>query len=133
MSLAGPVVLYDGVCGLCQRSVRFLLRHERGERLRFAALSSETGRRLLRERGVPDGTDAMVLVEPEATHVGADAALALCGYLRWPYRWLRGFRILPAGLRRRLYGAVAARRRRWFGTTETCELPAPGQADRFLS
>lgn len=129
----GPVVLYDGECGLCQRSVRFLLRHERGAELRFAALGSETGQRLLRERGVARETDAMVLVEPEATHVGAEAALALCAYLRWPWRGLRGFGVLPAGLRARLYAAVAARRHRWFGRTERCALPAPGQAERFLS
>lgn len=127
-----PLVLYDGHCGLCQRSVRFLLRYERSDLLRFAALRSPLGQQLLRERGVPEEVDALVFIEGERTLTGADAALALCAYLKTPIRWLRLFGVLPAPLRARLYRAVARRRYRWFGQTETCPLPAPEQSERFL-
>lgn len=128
-----PVVLYDGVCGLCQKSVRFILRHEREPLLTFAALTSETGQRLLKQRGVDEGVDAMVLVEAERTLVGPDAALAMCAYLKRPYRWLKGFRIFPASIRALLYRWIARKRYRWFGRTESCPLPEPDQAERFLA
>ncbi len=133
MSEILPLVLYDGHCGLCQRSVRFLLRHEREPVLRFAALGSETGQKWLREREVDSGVDAMVLIEADRTLQGPDAALALCVYLKRPYRWLRGLRIFPAPIRRLGYRAIARRRYRWFGKTESCPLPSPEQAERFLS
>jgi len=127
-----PLVLYDGHCGLCQRSVRFLLRHERGPVLHFAALTSGTGKKWLSERGVDPDVDAMVFVDAEETLTGPDAALALCAYLKAPYRWLRGLRVFPAGVRRLGYRAIARRRYRWFGKTESCPLPSPDQAERFL-
>jgi predicted DCC family thiol-disulfide oxidoreductase YuxK len=127
-----PLVLYDGHCGLCQRSVRFLLRHERGAELKFAALTSDTGRRLRKERGVSDDIDSIIFLDAERTLTRSDAALALCAYLRHPWRALRVFRVLPRPLRDALYRGIARRRYRWFGQTETCPLPAPGQAERFL-
>lgn len=132
MSQRLPLVLYDGHCGLCQRSVRFLLRHEREPLLRFAALSSRTGQSWLRERGVDQDVDALVLVEAECTRIGPDAALALCAYLKAPWRWLRALSLFPLGLRQAVYRGIAGKRYRWFGKTESCPLPAPGQADRFL-
>lgn len=129
---AQPVVLYDGVCGLCQRSVRFLLRHERDDSLLFAALQSETGLRLLRDHNLPADLDAMALIHGEEAWTGADAALRLCRHLKAPYRWLAAFRVIPRPLRERIYRRVANTRYQRFGKTETCPLPAPNQAERFL-
>ncbi|MCC5845047.1 MAG: DUF393 domain-containing protein [Verrucomicrobia bacterium] len=132
MNREPPLVLYDGHCGLCQRSVRFLLRHERETVLTFAALTSDTGKKWLLERGVDSDVDAMVLVEADRTLTGPDAALALCDYMKPPYRWLRALRVFPAGVRRLGYRWIARRRYRWFGKTESCPLPSPDQAVRFL-
>jgi len=94
-------------------------------------LQSEPAQALLKQYGIPADVDAMVLIEAGQAHMGAEAALRIARYLRPPPRWLAAFRILPRGLREKLYRALAARRYRWFGKTETCELPAPENADRF--
>lgn len=127
-----PLILYDGICGLCQRSVRFILRWERMPEFHFLPLQSDKGRELLRKHGVPADTDAIVLIESNEARTGADAALLICKRLRAPVRWLTAFRVLPRSWRDGLYRAVAKRRYRWFGKTDTCELPSPEHAERFL-
>jgi len=130
--LTHPVVLYDGPCGLCQRSVRFLLRHENGTHLRFASLQSEQGQAILSFFKLPSSLDEMVFVENGTPSSGADAALALCAYLRYPAKALGIFRIIPRSLSRRVYRWIARHRYQWFGKKEECLLPQPDQAARFL-
>lgn len=127
-----PVVLFDGPCILCQRSVRFLLRHEREPRLSFASLQSGTAQQLLEKYPLPSGTDAMVLIEEGQLSIGSEAALRLCRYLKAPWRWLGVFRHLPGWLHQPVYRWIARHRYAWFGRDESCPLPDPEQADRFL-
>ncbi len=132
-SAAETIVLFDGVCNLCNGSVQFLLRRDRRRRFRFAALQSAAGQALLEEYGLPTQIlPTIVVLEGGQARVRSDAALHLARRLPWPWPALAVFRILPRPLRDALYDFVARHRYRWFGRTESCMLPTPDVADRFL-
>lgn len=127
------VVLFDGVCNLCNGAVQFLLRRDRQRRFRFAALQSATGRRLLRQHGVDsDALASIVVIEGGRARVRSDAALLLARRLPWPWPLLAVFLVCPRPLRDTLYSLVARNRYRWFGRRDSCMLPTPETADRFL-
>lgn len=127
-----PVVLFDGPCGLCQRSVRFLLRQEKKPELRFASIQSKAGQRLLKEHALPLEATEMVFVEDGKAYAGSEAAFEISKYLKFPLRAVRVFRYLPRFLHQGVYRWVARNRYKWFGKDESCALPAPEQAERFL-
>lgn len=127
-----PLVLFDGPCTLCQRSVRFVLRHEQKPLLTFASLQSETGRAMCEKHGIAGNGDSMILIEGDQVLTGSDAALALCRYLRPPWNWAHGLRHLPGWMHQPVYRWIARHRYKWFGRDESCPLPDPEQAERFL-
>ena len=135
---AGPepvgVVLFDGHCNLCNGTVNFLLARDSRERLRFASLQSEAGRRLLVAHGLPVETDpgSFVYVEGGRAFVRSDAALALARRLDGAWPMLAALRIVPRVLRDAVYRVVARNRYRWFGRTATCRVPTPELRRRFL-
>ena len=130
----GDVVLYDGSCGLCSRSVRFIASHDPAGRFRFAALGSDVAAEILRGARVPAQLpDSVVLVEADGTvRVESDAALLIVAQLRGPARHLARLRILPRPLRDAVYRLIARTRYRIFGRHDVCELPAPWFRERFL-
>jgi len=129
-----PIVLFDGVCHLCEGAVRFAIRRDPGARLRFAPLQSPLGRALLARHGLdPDALDAVVLVDGDGAHQRSTAALRIAAGLRAPWRWLAPpLLLVPRGLRDAVYGWVARRRHRWFGRRAECLVPTPELRARFL-
>ncbi|MEX2606301.1 MAG: DCC1-like thiol-disulfide oxidoreductase family protein [Kiritimatiellia bacterium] len=127
-----PIILFDGPCTFCQKSVRFILRHEKSPQLRFASLQSETGKTLRETYRIPPDNDSMILIRNAEAFTGSDAAIRVCAHLRAPWSWLHAFRHLPAFLHAPVYRWIARNRYRWFGKDETCPLPDPDQAHRFL-
>ena len=128
-----PVLLFDGVCTLCDRSVRFVLDHDVTGAIEFASLQSDVGRRLLVSCGLDPGTtDSVVFVEAGTCHLRSDAALRVARHLSAPWRWLMAARIIPRPVRDRIYDWVADRRYRWFGTRDACRIPDPDVRARFL-
>jgi predicted DCC family thiol-disulfide oxidoreductase YuxK len=131
-------VLYDGLCGLCDRAVVFLLTRDRTGRLQFGALQGDTAAKLRqRHPDLPPADETFVLVErpgsaDERIRVRSDAALAALARLGGIYRLATAFRVIPRPLRDALYGAVARRRSRWFGRLDACRLPTPTERTRFL-
>jgi predicted DCC family thiol-disulfide oxidoreductase YuxK len=130
----GDVVLYDGSCGLCSRSVRFIAAHDPAGRFRFAALGSDVAADVLRGARVPPQLpDSVVLVEPDgAVLVESEAALTILGRLDGPARHLVRLRIVPRPIRDAVYRLIARTRYRIFGRHDACELPAPWLRERFL-
>jgi len=127
------VIIYDGICGLCTRSVRFILAHETSTSLRFAAIQSPAGERLLREFGFePSDVNTFVLIEREKSYTKSEAALRIVRYLHRPWSWLRFLRILPTPVRDWGYDLVARNRYEWFGMLNSCMTPLPGSTDRFI-
>jgi len=127
------VVLFDGVCNLCNGLVAFLIPRDPGGRLRFAALQSDAGQELLTRHGLPtEGFDSFVLVERGQLYTKSDAAIRVAELLGWPYRAARIGRVLPRGLRDFLYDIVATNRYEWFGRKDQCMVPDEDVSDRFL-
>lgn len=134
---AAPVLLYDGVCGVCNRSVQTILRHDRRGTLRFAALDSDFARAVIERHPDLQGIDSMVFVDDpgqpgEQVSVRSAGALKVVRYLGGPFRLLLAARIIPAGIRDRLYDRFAAVRYRIGGKHDTCPVPAPEVRARFL-
>jgi len=128
------VVLFDGTCNLCSATVAFLIPRDRTSRLRFASLQSAVGQELLRRHGIsaPATPDSVVYIEGKQAFTRSDAALAIAGRLDPPWPLLGVFWYVPRPLRDAIYSFVARNRYRWFGRTETCQLPTPEQRARFL-
>jgi predicted DCC family thiol-disulfide oxidoreductase YuxK len=128
-----PILLFDGVCNLCSGTVRFVIRHDPGGRFRFAALQSEAGRRLLVQHGLPaDALDTFVLIEGARCFTRSDAAIELARRLGGAWRGLAWLRLVPRPIRDAAYGVVVRNRYRWFGRSESCMVPTPELARRFL-
>jgi predicted DCC family thiol-disulfide oxidoreductase YuxK len=130
----GPILLYDGTCGLCHRSVRWILRHERDHDVRFAPLQGAVAAALrARWPEIPSDVSTVVLVEDDRVHLRSKAFVYAAKHLRAPWRWLYAWRWLPAFVLNGAYRIVAALRYRLFGRAELCDLPDPDQRPRFLS
>jgi predicted DCC family thiol-disulfide oxidoreductase YuxK len=140
-SAAGPVLLFDGECGLCHRVVRLLLRLDGDARLRFASLQSQSAQVFLRAHGLrADNFDTLVFVPKWVRHdapefllrtAGVIAALRRCGSAG---RLLAGLiAIFPAAVRDAVYRFVARTRYGIFGSWQACPLPQEEWATRFLN
>ncbi|WP_260703318.1 thiol-disulfide oxidoreductase DCC family protein [Edaphobacter flagellatus] len=128
-----PILLYDGVCALCNGSVRFVLRHDAQGWILFAPLESDIARELLEGEQVPEGM-ALVTSPFRATqriYWRSDAALEVLRLLGWN-GLARLLQLVPRPLREAVYGLVARMRYKVFGRYDVCPLPAPAQRERFL-
>ena len=127
-----PVIVFDGICVLCNGWVRFLLKHDRDARYRFASMQSPAGRALLQRHGLDaDDPVSFLLVAGGSAWTDTEAIVRVVHGLGGVWRMAAGIRLLPAPVRDRLYRLVARNRYRWFGTT-TCHVPTPAQRERFL-
>jgi len=128
-----PLVLYDGTCGLCARSVRWILRHERDHELRFAPLQGETAGALrARYPNIPASVDTVIYLDGERAHLRSKAFLHMARHFRAPWRWLYAVRWFPGFLLDLGYRLVAATRYKVFGRVDRCELPSPKHRARFM-
>ena len=128
-----PVLLFDGVCNLCNSAVQWVIARDRRARFRFASLQSQAAVRLLSERVEADELpDSVVLVDERGIHTRSEAALGIAKALGFPYALLGLTRIVPRALRDATYDLVARNRYRWYGRQDTCTLPTPELATRFL-
>lgn len=127
-----PLILYDGVCGLCGRTVRWLLRRD-GGRLWYAPLQGETAERLrARYPRIPRELDSVVLVEDGRVYLRSKVFLHVARHLTRPWRWLHHLRWFPALLVDPAYWLVAKLRYRLFGKYDACRLPTTDERARFL-
>jgi predicted DCC family thiol-disulfide oxidoreductase YuxK len=128
-----PIVLYDGTCGLCHKSVQWLLRHERDHVVQFAPLQGETADRLrARFPQIPRTLETMVLVDDDRAHLRSKAFLHVARHLQAPWRWAYAVRWFPGFVLDLGYRIVAALRYRIWGRADACDLPSPEQRARFL-
>jgi predicted DCC family thiol-disulfide oxidoreductase YuxK len=133
-----PIVLYDGVCGLCNRLNHFLLKRDRHDRFRFASLQSEFAANLLERHGADSKDLNTVYVALENGQLGerllarSDAIIYLLTQLPGIWRLAAAGRVLPRVLRDGLYKIVARNRYRVFGKHDSCMLPDPKYRNKFL-
>lgn len=127
------IILFDGVCNLCNATVQLILKHDRKEVFRFASLQSESGAEILaRYDKVEHHFQSLILVEEERIYEQSAAALKVVYHLGWPYRILYVFILIPRPLRDSIYRLIARNRYRLFGKKESCMLPAKEWKHRFL-
>ncbi len=127
------VVLFDGVCGLCNGAVDFILSHDKAGYFVFAALQSKKGQEVLAKHGLPqDEFDSFLLLEHGRLYEKSTAALRVAHGLGYPWRLAYVFKLVPRFLRDAVYGLVAKNRYRWFGKKEACRMPTPEERKRFL-
>lgn len=127
------IILFDGVCNLCNGSVVFILQWERRPKFKFASIQSETGKQLLAGYGLPpDYAEAVLLIDDGKLYSASTAALKIGQSLRFPWSLLSfaGF-LVPRFLRNWVYYQVAKHRYRWFGKQDVCMVPAPELQSRF--
>jgi predicted DCC family thiol-disulfide oxidoreductase YuxK len=129
----GPIVLYDGVCGLCDRSVQLILRNDRRGRFRFAALQSPAGAALLERFGLPPhALDSIVLMDGGRAWRKSAAALRIARRMDAPWPLLWPLVVVPRSVADFFYDLVARNRYRMFGKLDACMLPPPEVRARFL-
>jgi len=135
---SNPIVLYDGVCGLCNGLNQFLLKRDRQDRLRFASLQSNFSSVVLKRHGANSADLDTVYVVLDHDQPGerllarSDAILYLVGQLGGIWRLGKVGRFMPRLLRDAMYNLVASNRYRLFGKHESCMMPDPKHRDKFL-
>jgi len=131
---AGAVVLFDGVCNLCNGAVNFIIDRDPGSHFRFAALQSEQAAALLAPLGrVPEvEPQSFILVEDGKVYERSSAALRIARRMRGGWKLLYAFMVVPRPLRDAVYRLVARNRYRMFGKAESCRMPTPELRARFL-
>ncbi|VXC34155.1 conserved hypothetical protein [Pseudomonas sp. 8AS] len=130
---AERVVLFDGVCTLCNGWAKFLIRHDRERRFRLCSVQSAEGQAILRWFGLPtEHFDTMAYVEGAELFVRSTALLRILAQLPAPWGLLAGLRLIPRPLRDWGYDRIALNRYRLFGRYDSCLLPSADHARRFL-
>lgn len=118
-----PLILYDGVCNLCNHSIRFVIKNDKNGIFKFASLQSETGKEVLVAHHLnEENFNSFILIENGKLFFKSTAALKVLKKLSGPIKLMYIFIIIPAFLRNIIYDIVARNRYNWFGKTENCEI-----------
>jgi len=128
------IILFDGVCNLCNSVVQFVIKHDKKDTFRFVALQSKLGQEILDHIGIDTkNIDSIVLYEPGvAYYYKSDAALQIAKNLDGLFSLGTVFKILPAGIRNVLYDYIARNRYKWYGKKESCMIPTAELKIKFL-
>jgi predicted DCC family thiol-disulfide oxidoreductase YuxK len=125
------IVLFDGVCNLCNGVVQFIISNDQAGVFQFASQQSEVGKQLLELHQMP-AMDTVVLIEGEKVYTKSDAVLEIMKRLPAKWSWLGMFTVIPKFLRDAVYKLIARYRYNIFGKRESCWLPTPALRARFL-
>ena len=126
------VVLFDGVCTLCNGTVNFLIDRDPSQKLKFAPLQSDAGLALLKEHQLDEALNTIILVQEGAVYQRSTAVLRITRQLSGGWPLLSVLLLVPAVIRDGVYNLVARHRYRWFGQSERCRVPTPELRERFL-
>ncbi|UJH67417.1 thiol-disulfide oxidoreductase DCC family protein [Allomuricauda sp. SCSIO 65647] len=128
------IILFDGVCNLCNGAIQFIIKRDKKDVFRYAALQSDLGAQLVKERGIDTSTvDSFVLIEPGmAYYIKSDAALEIARSFGGVWKLLQIFKWIPSSFRNVIYDFVARNRYRWFGKKDQCMVPTPELQAKFL-
>lgn len=127
------IILFDGVCNLCNDSVTFVIRHDTKDVFRFAALQSTLGIAMTTKHGIDTSkTDSILLIDQDKMYVKSTAALKIAKHLSGGYPLLFGFIIVPNFIRNWVYDIIAKNRYNWFGKKDSCMVPTAELKNKFL-
>lgn len=127
------IILFDGVCNLCNGAVNFIIKRDKKDGFKFAALQSEKGRELTLKYSIDTSkVDSILLIDGEKHYEKSSAALRIAKQLSGGYPLLFGFMVVPKFIRNWVYDFIAKNRYRWFGKKEQCMVPTAELKDKFL-
>lgn len=128
------IILFDGVCNLCNNSVQFAIKRDKNDIFRYAAIQSETGKKLLNERNIDTNeVDSIILIEPNiAYYTKSTAALEIGKDLKGLNTVSTILLWLPESFRNIVYDFVAANRYKWYGKKEACMIPTEELKSKFI-
>lgn len=128
-----PIILFDGICNLCDGVVQFVIKHDPENQFLFASLQSEAGQRLLKQYKLPvENFNSFILIQDEKVYSKSTGALKVARQIKGVWSWLYIFIIIPAFIRDAVYSWIAQNRYKWFGKKEACMIPTPELKARFL-
>jgi len=128
-----PIILFDGVCNLCNGWVRFVIRRDPTCIFRFAAQQSPGGRAIIQNRlNGSEDLSSVILLADHAIYVESDAVLQILARLGPPWSWAAFLRIIPRPIRDALYRFIARHRYQWLGRSEVCQVPSADIRSRFI-
>ena len=128
-----PILLFDGVCNLCNSSVQTLIKMDKTGKFRLASLQSEVGQALLEKFSLPkEELSSVVLIDKEKAYLRSDVPLEVLRKLGSGWQFFYVFKIIPKFLRDTIYNFIAQNRYRWFGKEEACMIPTAEVRGRFL-
>tara|TARA_R100001530_G_C4299785_1_gene150143 strand:- start:429 stop:875 length:447 start_codon:yes stop_codon:yes gene_type:complete len=133
MSNNYKIILFDGVCNLCNDAVTYIIKRDKKNVFKFAALQSEIGQELTSKFNIDTSkVDSIILIDGEKHYEKSSAALHISKYLSGAYPLLFGFMVVPKFIRNSVYDYIAKNRYKWFGKKESCMIPTAELKDKFL-
>ncbi len=127
------IILFDGICNLCNASVQFILKRDPKEQFLFASLQSDAAKNILLQYNCKKNTmDSILLIEGGKVYEKSSAVLKICPHLKWPWRMFSVAAYLPVSFRDKLYEFIAKNRYQWFGKKDSCIMMIPSYKNRFI-
>jgi len=126
------IILFDGVCNLCNGVVRFIIRHDKNDQFRFASLQGKVGRLNLMKFNLTDDLNSFVLIDQNKIYTRSTGALLVCRHLGTPWKYLYILIIVPPFIRDTVYKILSRYRYQWFGKKAACPLPTHATKKKFL-
>jgi predicted DCC family thiol-disulfide oxidoreductase YuxK len=127
------IILFDGVCNLCNGAVTYIIKRDKKNLFKLAALQSEIGRELTSKFNIDTSkVDSIILIDGEKHYEKSSAALRIAKYLSGAYPLLFGFMVVPKFIRNAVYDYIAKNRYKWFGKKESCMIPTAELKSKFL-
>lgn len=127
------IILFDGVCNLCNGAVLFVIKRDKKDIFRFAALQSDQGQALKKRYGIDTSkTDSIILIENDKAYIKSTAALRIARSMKGAYPLFFGFMIVPNFIRNWVYDFIARNRYKWYGRKDQCMIPTPELQAKFL-
>lgn len=127
------IILFDGICNLCSKSVQYIIQHDPKHIFRFASLQSSVAKKILSGHNLPlKNGDSIILFKNHKIYTQSTAALLVAKNLKGVTQLLYAFVIVPKFIRDAVYRIIAKNRYKWFGKKENCWLPSPELQNLFL-
>lgn len=126
------VILFDGECNLCSKSVQFIIKRDVTSYFSFTSLQSETGQILLKKHGIPSEMDSFVFIEGQYAYTESDAAIHVSKHLNGLWKLLYVFKLIPRPIRNFLYSVISRNRYKWWGKSNSCLIATEETKRRFI-
>lgn len=129
------LILFDGVCNLCNSSINYVIKHDKNNLFMFAPLQSEVGKEIIEKYYIDTNTTDSILLysEDKGLRIKSSAAIAIAGKLGFPRNLLSVFYVIPQIMRDWVYDYIANHRYKWYGKKDQCMIPTPELQEKFLN